>query len=280
MRFSSAALLALPLLAAASESPFEQYKAQFQNFLGSFGASAPKAAEPAEPAGAAEADAPQPPQPAEVPPEVKPLSAEVNLLNLDNWKHTLYSNVKPDATKPDEWWVLLTGANKTCYGRCLKLDAAFNEAAYQFASIPDAPHMAVLDCEQQPVLCNSWSVTPGGIWAFQMLPEPAAIDIYSKRFNLSSVTGQTLVDLHAANSKEDFKIVDSYFHPFHGFAAEKGLAVPFGYITWAFGLIPSWATMLGISMFSRSFMSRRFGPQAGGPARAPPRAAPAGDGRS
>jgi hypothetical protein len=37
MRFSTSALLALPLLAAAAESPFEQYKAQFQNVLGSLG---------------------------------------------------------------------------------------------------------------------------------------------------------------------------------------------------------------------------------------------------
>lgn len=106
MRFSSTALLALPLLAAAAEGPFEQYKAQFQNFLGSFGA-APSKPEP-------EAANPDAPSPAD---DVKTATfAEVKDLTLSNWKDTLYSPVKAEATTPEEWWVLVTGGNKTCYG--------------------------------------------------------------------------------------------------------------------------------------------------------------------
>jgi len=105
MRFSTAAVLALPLLAAAAESPFEQYKAKFQNFLSSFGASAPATAEKAEPAAAA-----VPKTKAKISPK------KIESLTLQGWKDTLYAPVKPDATVPEEWLVLVTGGNKTCFG--------------------------------------------------------------------------------------------------------------------------------------------------------------------
>lgn len=104
MRLSSSlALAALPLLAAA-ESPFEQYKAQFQNFLGSFGSFVPGAAKPegAAPEAAATAKSP---------------AKKLEVLTLGTWKDTLYGPVKEGALKPEEWWVLLSGRNNTCYGR-------------------------------------------------------------------------------------------------------------------------------------------------------------------
>jgi hypothetical protein len=108
MRFSTSAVLALPLLAAAAEGPFEQfgqYKAQFQNFLSSFGAKAPTTEAPSaveDPLQAAEA---------------KIGSTQVEVLTLDNWKDKLYSSVKADSATPEEWWVLISGGNKTCFGR-------------------------------------------------------------------------------------------------------------------------------------------------------------------
>lgn len=108
MRFSATALLALPLMGVAAEGPFDQYKAQFQNFLSSFGAAAPKT----EPEAAADkADTP-PPAAA----KVEATSKEVPVLTLENWKDTLAGPVKADATKPEEWWVLISGGNKTCFG--------------------------------------------------------------------------------------------------------------------------------------------------------------------
>lgn len=101
MRFSTSAVLALPLLAAAAESPFQQYKAKFQNFLGSFGASAPTAADEVPPVDAAKA---------------KVGAKKIETLTLSNWKDTLYGPVKEGATVPEEWWVLITGGNKTCFG--------------------------------------------------------------------------------------------------------------------------------------------------------------------
>jgi hypothetical protein len=100
MRFSTSAVLALPLLAAAAESPFEQYKAKFQNFLGSFGASAPSIIKQ-EPVAAAKA---------------KVGAKKIDVLTLENWKDTLYGPVKAESTQPEEWWLLVTGGNKTCFG--------------------------------------------------------------------------------------------------------------------------------------------------------------------
>lgn len=108
MRFSTAtaALAALgPLSAAAAESPFEQYKAKFQNFLSSFSGSAgiPEAA-----------DNVQVPIPKPKSKTVEP--KKIDTLTLANWKDTLYAPVHTEATIPEEWLVLITGGNKTCFG--------------------------------------------------------------------------------------------------------------------------------------------------------------------
>jgi len=99
---ASSVLLALPVLGAAAEGVFDQYKAQFQNFLGSFGSYLPKTEPQAEKAEAADA---------------KASAKKLEVLTLDNWKDTLYAPVRPGATKPEEWWVLVTGRNKTCWGK-------------------------------------------------------------------------------------------------------------------------------------------------------------------
>jgi hypothetical protein len=268
MRFSSTAILALPLLAAAAESPFEQYKAKFQNFLSSFGASAP-AADKAEPAAAAAA------------PKSKAKAApkKIENLTLENWKDTVYAPVKPGATTPEEWYILVSGGNKTCYGHCGKLDAAFKESAAKFATQSNTPHLARLDCEDQQPLCNSWGASAGSLWVFEMLPQPAPIDVYWKPLNLSTVSTQTILDLQAKPVKESFRLVESYFHPFNGVLADYGLAVPIGYILYFFNIVPSWAFMLIVSFLSRSVMNRQMDPTGGRPA-APRGAAPPGDARS
>lgn len=108
MRFSSSVFLALPLAAfAAEEGAFGQYKAQFQNFLGSFGAK--QAADQDQVA----EERKQQYQVEEVPVEGTALSA----LTLENWQETLYGALPEGATTPEEWWVFVTGRNKTCRGK-------------------------------------------------------------------------------------------------------------------------------------------------------------------
>lgn len=101
MRFSSSTVLAaLPALAAAQDSPIDQYKAQFQNVIGQFASYIPNPGHH-DPVAAAEA---------------KAGSMRLNVLTLENWKQTLYEPVSAGTTSPEEWWLLISGGNKTCYG--------------------------------------------------------------------------------------------------------------------------------------------------------------------
>lgn len=111
MRFSTTALLALPVLAsAAAESPLQQYKAKFQNFLSNLGAAIPSPGRVVDEA----TDAASTAAAGKAKKVVEPKKIET--LTLENWKDTLFGPVQADATGPEEWLVLLTGRNKTCYG--------------------------------------------------------------------------------------------------------------------------------------------------------------------
>ncbi|TGJ87270.1 hypothetical protein E0Z10_g1430 [Xylaria hypoxylon] len=240
MRFNSAsALLALPILAAADTS---DYQAQFQEYLGQAQVRSSCAA------------------------AAKVGSSKIDVIGLHNWKDTLYEPVTPGSTTPEEWWMLITGGTKTCYGHCGKIEAAFNETAGKFAIKPNSPHMALLNCENQPVLCNAWSAPVGSLWIFEMLPEPSPISIFSKRLNLTTVTSDDFIQLQKDGYKTGATEHDGIFHPFNGPLAQNGLSIPAGYLLWAFGLIPSWAFMILVSLFSRRMMSSRMeGQMHGGP---------------
>lgn len=102
MRVSASAIVAaLSALCAAQDSPLDQYKAQFQNILGQFGSYIPNPSIH-DPVAALQA---------------KVGSMKLSVLTLENWKETLYGPVLPNAKTPEEWWVLITGRNKTCFGR-------------------------------------------------------------------------------------------------------------------------------------------------------------------
>lgn len=107
MRFSLA-VAALPAFVAAQEGPFDQYKAQFQNFLGNYASYIPSIPNPGahDPVAAAAA---------------KAGSMKLNVLTLDNWKDTLYEPVIAGSTVPTEWWVLVSGGNKTCFGMFIRV---------------------------------------------------------------------------------------------------------------------------------------------------------------
>jgi hypothetical protein len=262
MRFStSSALLALPALGAAADSPFAQYRAQFQNFMGSFGSYLSDVGDKAQTKFEdvkAQATAP-----------VNPMQ----IFTLNDWKQKVYAPVKPAETKPEEWWVLVTGGNKTCFGKfcrkarvvfvanglahlghCDQIETAFNETAAKFSTVRKAPHMGYLDCDNEPVLCNSWAATAGSLWVFEVLPPPAKTDIYVKRLNLTTTTSKDLLDLYALENKEQFHLHDGYFHPLDGILAQYGLGVPLGYVFWVLSVVPSWAMMLIVSFVSRSLM--------------------------
>jgi hypothetical protein len=140
-------------------------------------------------------------------------------------------------------------------GYCGKAEAAFNETADKFATIPGTPHMGYINCEQENILCHTLKCWPGSLWAFDMLPPPAAINIYGKRLNLSTIEAADLLMLQASDSKrESFSVVGGWWHPFDGAIAEYGLLVPAGYVSWVFSFIPNWLFMFLVSIGSRFFM--------------------------
>jgi hypothetical protein len=138
------------------------------------------------------------------------------------------------------------------------VEEAFNETATIFASNTKSkqpiPHMAYVNCDQQPILCNAWSAGTGRLWIFDFPPAGGPVDIYIKRMNLTSVTSKDFLDVWAADHREELWKYDGVFHPFQGWMAVNGLAVPYAYAIWAFNLLPNWAFMLIISFFSRTMM--------------------------
>ena len=240
MRFSAAALLALPLIAAAQDTPLEQAKAQAQYWFDKISSYIPNPSKPHTVdinAAAAKAG-----------------GKALNVLTLNDWESTIRSSVKPVSSAPEEWWVLVTGGNKTCFGLCNGVETAFNESAILFAVNPTAPHLAYLNCDNQPVLCNSWGAGPPHLWIMEVAAKPAPVDIRLLPLNTTTTTVKTFTDIHATKSWKEKTPYEGYFHPFDGQLAKLGLAVPIGYVFWVFAVIPSWLFMIVISFISRNIM--------------------------
>lgn len=270
MRLSTPLLLALPVLGVSAEGVYEQYYAKFQSFIGQFGETAPSAAPQADKAASPDAKAAS---------SGKMQAKPIEIFNLGNWKEILYRPVKPTATEPEEWWVMVTGGNKTCWGHCGMAEAAWNASASKIAALPNSPHLGYLDCEANPVLCNVWSAGSPAIWSLKINPAPSDVEIYLKPLSRNETTPQTIMDIYeegfVKGDKDKWQLNESAFHPFNGFFAKNGLSIPVAYILWFFGVVPNWAVMLCVSFFSRSMMNRR----PAGAAQAPRRGAPPGDAR-
>jgi len=266
MRISTISALALPLLAAATqqESPLDQVKAQAQYYFDKISSYIPNPNKLHTTVAAHEAAA-------------KAGGKTLHVLTLDNWEETIRGSVKPVGSTPEEWWLLISGGNKTCYGHCGQVETAFNETALLFSVKPNAPHFAYLNCDIQPVLCNSWAAGPPNLWIINVSAKPAPVEVRLLHLNSTTTTVKTLTDLHSSQKYKKAVPYEGYFHPFDGALAKYGLAVPLGYVLWVMAVIPSWAFMIFVSFMSRNIMGRRtLGPQPGGPAGGPTRAAPAG----
>lgn len=266
MRFSATTLLALPLLAGATqqESPLDQAKAKFDYYLKK-----------------AQSFIPNPSKDTPIDTSYSASSSTSGkapeVLTLGDWESTIRGSVAADSTTPQEWWVLVTGGNKTCFGQCTKVETAFNDSALLFGANPSAPHFGYLNCDNQPVLCNSWAAGPPSLWILEVTPAPNPVDIHVIGLNLTTTSVETFSELHSTQSWKKSELHDGYFHPFDGPVAKYGAAVPLGYILWGFSVVPSWVFMIGISFLSRTIMGNRIAGQtnrararAAGGAGAPP----------
>ncbi|KAI9812383.1 MAG: hypothetical protein M1832_000418 [Thelocarpon impressellum] len=180
----------------------------------------------------------------------------VTPLTLENWRDTLTAGeaVSREA-EPKVWWVYVTGGNKTCLGQCDRADKAWNESAMRLATTSSSPHLASINCDAAPVLCNSWSAGAPAIWHItRPATADAKTDIRILPLNATTVTSAEIMRVHGAQTWKDAPLYEGPFHPFDGIVAKLGLSQAVGYVLWAFAIVPSWAFMLVISLFSRSFM--------------------------
>ena len=106
MRLINPLILSLPLLASAQSYP------QLQSVLSKIKSFVPSAATAATPDAA--------------------VRKNVLPLTLDNWRQTFTAPSVQDAGR--EWYVLVTGGNKTCGGSCDIVEKAWNVSCLEFSS--------------------------------------------------------------------------------------------------------------------------------------------------
>jgi hypothetical protein len=268
MRFTAVTLLVLPLVAAAqNESPIEQAKNQaleWASYLQKFLPPMPRPGAKLEPSVASKAG-----------------GKAVHHLSLSNWEEEMRSVIKTDATAespPEDWWVFVTGGNKTCFGHCDGITKTFNETAALWSLDPTAPHLGYINCDYQPVLCNTWGAGAPSLWIFELRPRPAPTNVWITGFNLTTPNDKVFQELRSTERYKKKDKYEGYFHPFDGILVQLHLAQAIGYMFWAFTILPNWLFMIVISFASRSLMGNRMNPQGPAPrAAAPaPAAAPAG----
>lgn len=180
-------------------------------------------------------------------------------LTKDNWESEL--SIKPSNVErgPETWLILITGGNKTCGGRCTRVEEAFNETAALLSPDPTAPKLGYLNCETNAVLCAIWAANVPTLWHLQ-IPVPAVdqsgagTTIRIINVNTTSVNTQDIVQIHTQKTYEKVSVYDGAFHPFDGYLAKYQLNKAIGYVLFAFGMVPSWAFMIVVSMVSRNFM--------------------------
>jgi len=183
---------------------------------------------------------------------------KVHPLSMSNYEDLL----TPDTSKngPTEWMVFVSGGNKTCGGHCHGLEVAWNETASLLAADATAPKLGYLNCDNQAILCTTWAARPPTIWHIQRANPaldqsmPNLNTIHITYLNFTTTTAQEMVALHTGKKFEDGLVYEGAFHPFDGWLKQYGVNQAAGYVFFAFGLIPSWAFMLVVSMGSRALM--------------------------
>lgn len=264
MRVTSALLLALPALALAEDQiPLQDKVKSWFGKLTDAVSSAVPAAVPSAPVEATAA---------------KVAEHVQHHLTLENWKDVLTKDSTASAPTTQDWVVYINGGNLTCFGHCGNATKAWNvcirpetplssnrkltghqETVALLSAKPKAPKFATIDCDEEPILCNSWSVGPPSIYYFnipkpladQSAPAPTVRYIPLRR---NATTVETLKALIVDKEYEKTAPYEGPWHPFNGVLAQYNLAVPVGYVLWGFNKMPSWLPMILISFLSRSFM--------------------------
>lgn len=190
----------------------------------------------------------------------KVAAKNVTPLTKDNWQSVLSPSSSAAASSgPETWMVFVTGGNKTCYGQCGGVEAAWNESATAFAADPTAPNLASLNCDTAAVLCTIWAAGPPAIWHIEVPVTSVhqsrpATTIHIVPLNATTSTAQEIIEIHYGKTYEKRGVYEGAFHPFDGWLAKYGLNVPLGYVLFGFSMVPSWMFMILISFVSRTVM--------------------------
>ena len=133
------------------------------------------------------------------------------------------------------------------------------ESVALFSTDISAPHLASLNCDRESLLCGAWAVVMPSLWVFlvpQPLPDQSPGPTPLNIFPLNTTT-TTVNDITAVHTRRLYLHTEQYtgvMHPFDGIFARLGLTMPMAYVLWGMAKVPSWAFMIAISFFSRSFM--------------------------
>ncbi|KAL9029305.1 MAG: hypothetical protein Q9196_002445 [Gyalolechia fulgens] len=189
----------------------------------------------------------------------KAASSNVVSLTKDNWKSVLKPSTSDQFEGPESWMIFISGGNKTCYGKCGGVEQAWNKASALLAVDPSSPRLAYINCDKQPVLCSIWATGPPKIWHVQLPVAQAdqstpATTVRIIGLNTTTTTAVDITQIHTKRTYENKPVYEGALHPFNGWVAQYGLLTPLGYTLYLFAIVPSWAFMIGISMFSRYFM--------------------------
>ncbi|EGE79473.1 hypothetical protein BDDG_02413 [Blastomyces dermatitidis ATCC 18188] len=268
MRLSSSTILLLPALAAAQDQiPLRDQVQGWFNKVKSFLPTATPVVNSAANSAAAAATSAAAGSKGGAP---KIVNKEVTPITVANWESLL---APKDDGPGQEWLIYVTGGNKTCHGQCKKADKAWEAAIPLFSADETSPSLAKINCENNGLLCSILSATPASVWHWQVparepgQPKPKTL-VHMSRVNTTSVDAEAIYKVHSEKTWENKPAFDGTFHPVDGKLAQYGLSVPFGYVMYYVGMVPSWLMMVGISFISRTFMSRRMGPPR--PQAAPP----------
>ena len=249
MHLSYSLSLALPALAAAqAQKPlFQSVVNKVEGWLGvteSYADSAAPAVSAAtkDPVGSSAA---------------KVAAIKVTPLTTSNWESVL--TPEPSGPSPQEWMVFVSGGNKTCGGHCAHVEKVWNETASLLAADLTSPRLGSVNCDVEGVLCATWMAKPPTIWYIQRAVAKAdqstpASTIYINYLNVTSHSVGDMMALHTGKKYENGVLYEGFFHPFDGLLAQYGALKPVGYVMFGFGLIPSWAFMILVSMVSRTIM--------------------------
>jgi len=197
-------------------------------------------------------------------------------LTSQNWVSTLqplHSAEGPAPHTVEHWMILVTGGNKTCFGKCANLDEVWIEASAVAVKDKRSPNLGLIDCENNLLLCATWGASPAEVWWIEPetshIPEPARAtplanpatsapqtkrDIFVTKLNTTTVTAPQILSLYRDGEYKQGKLLDTVFHPFDGWLVKYGLNVPVGYVIFATNMIPSWTFMLIVTFTMRMFL--------------------------